>query len=118
MNSSDDALPPPPDILRRPALGGMPLLPSLGSVKLPQREIKKEFVQHDPIVFGEAWAKSPTDRMREIDSYRLHSLLPSEREKTAIPTSIERVSISSLQHLLALCGGYAAVRFSTEVCHI
>ena len=113
MNTSEQSLPPPPDPPRRPILGGM--LSSLGGVKLPPRESKKEFVHHNPVVLEEAWTKSPTDRMREIDSYRLHSLLPSEREITAIPTSIERISISSLQHLLALCGGYAAVRFSTEV---
>lgn len=114
MNTSEQSLPPPPDPPRRPVLGGLSLLSSLGGVKLPPRECKKEFVHHDPVVLEEAWTKSPTDRMREIDSYRLHSLLPSEREITAIPTSIERISISSLQHLLALCGGYAAVRFSTE----
>lgn len=104
----------PPPKLPTP-MSGISGFSSLDRIKLPQRENRKEFVDHDLQVNNGPFLKSPTERMRDLDSYRLHIVVPSERERVSIPSDIERVMIVNLKHLLALCGGYAQVRFTTEV---
>jgi hypothetical protein len=62
-------------------------------------------------------SRSPTDRLRELDAFRLHSTLPEERDRVGIPSSYERIDVTNLTHLMALCGGFVGVRFSSEVIH-
>jgi hypothetical protein len=63
----------------------------------------------------ENWKKTPTVRMREIDSYRLHVPEAEERKNMRIPESDERLRMSDHTHMMILCGGYAGMRFSSEV---
>ena len=61
------------------------------------------------------WKKTVTVRMRDIDTYRLHVPEENERKKYHIPESSDRVNIQDQKQLMVLCGGYAGVRFSSEV---
>lgn len=61
------------------------------------------------------WKKTATARMREIDSFRLHVPEEGERRQFGIPQSTDRVNAQDQKHLMVLCGGYAGVRFSSEV---
>lgn len=58
--------------------------------------------------------KSPTDRMRYMDTLRLYSPTSDERHRSAIPSSMERINIRSRYDILVLCGGLAGMRFSSE----
>ena len=64
------------------------------------------------------WKKTPTERIRELDMYRLHVPSPEEREKMRIPQSDERMRMNDHLHVMILCGGYAGVHFTSEVCYI
>ena len=59
--------------------------------------------------------KSPTSRIRDIDSWRQHSPLAEERELLRIPDSLERLNLHTKQHILMLCGGYSGLRFTSKV---
>ena len=116
-------LPPPPspptssgDGPARPAFlmgGGLSSLASFQRVKA--RDELVDFTAYSPKTSPESWAMSPTQRIREFDTYRLHTAGLPERGQVSIPSSIDRINITNLNHLLILCGGYAGVRFATEV---
>lgn len=59
--------------------------------------------------------KSPTNRIRDIDSWRQHSPIADERDLLRIPDSLERLNLHTKNHILMLCGGYAGLRFTSEV---
>lgn len=61
------------------------------------------------------WKKSPTVRMREVDSFRLHVPSPEERDILKIPESSDRLMIQDNMNSMILCGGYAGVHFTSEV---
>lgn len=55
--------------------------------------------------------------MREIDTYRLHVPAVDERKNMKIPESdYERMRMTDHMHMMILCGGYAGIHFSSEVC--
>ncbi len=89
-------------------------LSSLNRVKIAPKEVKepKEFISFD---FSYENRNNIVERIRYFDQCRLYTPTLSERSRVNIPSSIERVNITVLKHLLALCGGCAGVRFSTEV---
>lgn len=104
----------------RPSLmfGGPGGLSSLGlaKIKKPSRDELVDFTGHCPKSYPQSWAASPTERIREFDTFRLHTPGTPERTRTCIPSSIDRINITNLNHLMVLCGGYGSVRFTTEVC--
>lgn len=83
---------------------------------LKKKTIQKPFTELDVSVAREInWKKNATARMREIDSVRLHVPEATERTTFRIPESTDRVNLEDQKHLMVLCGGFAGVRFSTEV---
>lgn len=90
-------------------------LSSLQRVKLPSREELVEFCALRPGARPQSWTVCPTVRIRQFDSYRLHTPSAAEKERMSIPSSIDRINITNLNHLLILCGGYRSVRFTSEV---
>lgn len=94
--------------------GGGGLKGGLGMLK--KKATPKAFVELDfSIAKEEQWKKTATARMREIDSFRLHVPEAKERSRFSIPESMDRVNLQDQKHLMVLCGGYAGVRFSSEV---
>jgi hypothetical protein len=90
---------------------------SLNSVaKKPARDELVDFTAHNPKRFPASWAGTPTERIREFDQYRLHTPGLPERQRVGMPSSIDRINITNLNHLMVLCGGYGSVRFTSEVC--
>jgi hypothetical protein len=57
---------------------------------------------------------APTDRMRELDSMRMHRPTDNERKILALPESKERVLVHSLGDVMLLCGGRRGIRFSGD----
>lgn len=58
---------------------------------------------------------SPTHRLRDIDSYKIHIPIDNEREKFKIPQSSDRLILTDHMNIMMLCGGFAGVHFSPEV---
>lgn len=79
------------------------------------RDEQRSFVDYCLAAYPYSWTKSPTERIREFDGIRLYVLSLKERELTAAPSDIDRVNVASMNHILAICGGYMKVRFSGEV---
>ena len=90
-----------------------PFSMGLGLHQLKSR-VQKPFTE-ETFNLVELRRKSPTERMREIDSIRLFTPTATERSMFRIPQSIERLNIKLSHHIMILCGGCAGVRFSSEV---
>lgn len=90
--------------------------PKGGLGMLKKKATPKSFVDLDMSLLKKfLWKKNATMRMRDIDCFRLHVPEAKERRKFNIPESIDRVNLHDQKHLMVLCGGYAGVRFSSEV---
>ena len=95
--------------------GGGGLKGGLGMLK--KKAKPKSFEELNiSVMKEEQWKKNATARMREIDTFRLHVPEEGERRQFSIPESTDRVNTQDCKHLMVLCGGYAGVRFSSEVC--
>jgi hypothetical protein len=57
---------------------------------------------------------APTDRMRELDSMRMHQPTDEERKMLALPESKARILVHGLGDVMLLCGGRRAIRFSGD----
>lgn len=94
--------------------GGGGLKGGLGMLK--KKAKPKKYVELEiSIVKEKQWKKNATARMREIDAFRLHVPEEGERREFSIPESTDRVNAEDAKHLMVLCGGYAGVRFTSEV---
>mmetsp|Transcript_24946 Transcript_24946/g.36794 ORF Transcript_24946/g.36794 Transcript_24946/m.36794 type:complete len:414 (+) Transcript_24946:106-1347(+) len=60
------------------------------------------------------WRKTPLDRMKLIDSIRLHVPTDQERSNLKIPHHIHRVDMMDLSKVLMMCGGHNGVKFTDE----
>lgn len=86
----------------------------LGDAILKSRpEMKAEFAALDTRA-PTSQALTVTNRMRLLDAFRLHMPTPQERNRLAIPDSLERLSIHLAYHVMLLCGGSRGVRFSSS----
>lgn len=94
----------------------LPALTGLGIGGLKKRSApRSRFTEIDFSTKIHRWSESATVRLRNIDTFRLHVPESKERTDMKIPEGIERINVQSRTDLLILCGGYAGVRFSSEV---
>jgi hypothetical protein len=100
------------DLPNRPSpLGGF----ALGMGSLKKRALKQKFTELDLSLKSSLWLENIANRLRNIDTYRLHVPTPEERDEMRIPESSERLNLQHKKDFIILCGGYAGVRFTSEV---
>lgn len=82
----------------------------------------KEVEKDEPINFCardlttlKNWRKPISQRIKIIDSLRLHLPTDVERRNLRIPNFMERVNVQVDGAFLMMCGGHNAVQFSIEV---
>jgi len=90
-----------------------PLL--MESLKLKEKIVNIALVDYDLSSFmyhSDRYCKSPTMRLRDLDSIRLHNPVPEEISLLNI--SSYRMNMHNLNDLLYLCGGLVGMRFTSE----
>ena len=107
-----DEQPNPTTIFKLPLrpVGGVGGFGGLGGLK---SRLKKKFID-ESFIISDLELKTPTERLREIDSLRMYTPLQIERDTLRIPESIERLNLHLQHHIMLLCGGCAGIRFSSE----
>ena len=104
---TDSSLPMPPALASiRPAF----LLPGGGLLK--EKQCKRRITEYDVESFLGPRRKNATDRMRELDSIRMHT--PLQEEVDLLNVTPYRMNLLVTQDILYLCGGLVGVRFSSE----
>ena len=76
------------------------------------KKVEKLEFSATPIAVEDMVGKSPTVIMRNIDSYRMYNPLEIEREKYNLPEG--RMNLSTMQHIMYLCGAYVGLRFTSD----
>jgi hypothetical protein len=99
---------PPPSAGRPNPFGGLGAITGV----LRAVEKKKNITDYEVNSFLGHRQKNPTDRMRELDSIRMHT--PQQEEIELLNISSSRINLLVTQDILFLCGGLVGVRFSSE----
>jgi len=84
-------------------------------LKLKGKMVKGKFVDYDFSKFiyhSELNSKSPTVRLRDLDSVRLYN--PISDEISLLNLSSYRMNINKLNDVLYLCGGLVGMRFTSD----
>jgi len=81
---------------------------------LKKAKKKVPFADIDLTLSPDKIKKSPTNRMRDIDTFRLHVPPEEERSDFKIPESMDRINIHDHKNVMVLCGGHVGLHFTSQ----